>query len=120
MPCRRMEGRFLRQGMGIRQGGTMSLASENFAWQLETLREDYGTPVALNGVIYPMHTERVAGANVGTQTLAYSTLGPFIASDDPRVFRLSPHYFQPFTEVVPPQGPRRLEDGTIETDILQY
>lgn len=80
----------------------MSQVSENVAWQLQAFRDRFGTAVRFNDVDYPVIVEETAGAKVGTQTLSH-TLGPFIAAADPHVFRFSPNYFQPTTDVAPPR-----------------
>lgn len=77
--------------------------SQDYAWHLQDLRDGQGTTVTFNGIDYRVTTESVSGAKVGVQNLPDDALGVYIASADPRVFRFSPQYFQPITDVRPPQ-----------------
>ena len=81
----------------------MSHISENIAWQLQDLREKVGTTVEFQGTEYRVLTEEVSGAKVGVQALdKKDTLGPYIASADPRVFRFNPAHFLPIIRVLLP------------------
>jgi hypothetical protein len=77
--------------------------SENINWQLQSLRQDRGSRVFFRGVEYRVSTESVAGAQVGQQALPVESVGPLIAAADPRIFRFSPAFFRPVTEIDPPQ-----------------
>lgn len=76
----------------------MSALSRRMDYQLQRLRDREGTAVLFKGVSYQVETESVSGAEVGEQGLP-KTLGPYIASADPRVFIFSPRYFSPSTAV---------------------
>lgn len=93
----------------------MSNLSENIAWQTAQFRRDKGQKVRFNGVDYDCTVAKISNADAGVDKLPSDGIKAFIASADPRQFRLIPADFAPTTSVLPPQ-----EGNTLLWHGLQY
>lgn len=80
----------------------MKAIGAHVASQLKAHRKRFGTTVTLRGVDYRVTTSQAAGNKAGVETLPYASIGPFIASADPRLFVFDPDPFTPYTDVDPP------------------
>lgn len=93
----------------------MSQVSENIAWQTAQFRRDRGQKVTFNGTNYDCTVGPVPFAAAGVDKLPSEGRSAFMASADPRQFRLIPADFTPTTSVLPPQ-----EGNTLVWHGLQY